>query len=122
MSLNVRTIDDVVILTPQGMLLGGAETDELADKINELDGKGNEKLLINLGKTTFMSTPGLSLFFTTYSRYVKRGAKVKLCCIDRKIREIFLLVKLTLVYGDDICDTEEDALAAFRLLVGSKSR
>jgi len=121
MSLEIRTADDVVILNPRGMLLGGAETDELEEKIKDLDGKGNEKLLINLGKTTFMSTMGMRVLFWAHAKYVKRGARVKLCCIDRKIREVFVLVKLTLVYGDDIHDTEADALAAFRQPVGSAS-
>ena len=122
MSLNVRTVDDVVILTPRGMLLGGAETDELEEKIKELDGKGNEKLLINLGNTTFMSSMGLRVFFWVHTKYVKRGARVKLCCIDAKIQAVFLLVRLTLVYGDDIHDSEEEALTSFRQLAASAGR
>lgn len=122
MSLNVRTVDDVVILTPRGMLLGGKETDELEEKIKELDESGNEKLLINLEKTTFMNTPALSVLFWLHAKYVKRGARVKLCCIDKKIQEIFVLVKLTLVYGDDIHDAEEEALASFRQPATSAAR
>jgi anti-anti-sigma factor len=114
MSLDVRTEDGIVILTPRGMLLGGKETEELDEKVKELDSQGNEKLLINLGKSTFMSTPGISVIFRAFAKYVKRGARVKLCCIDRKIREVFVLVTLTLRFGDDIHDTEDDALASFR--------
>jgi anti-anti-sigma factor len=122
MSLNVRTEDGIVILTPWGMLLGGKETEELEEKVKELDSQGNEKLLINLGKSTFMSTPGISVIFWAFTKYVKRGARVKLCCIDRKIREVFVLVKLTLIFGDDIHDTENDALASFRQPVESVGR
>ncbi len=87
MSLDVRTEDGIVILTPKGMLLGGNETEELEEKVKELDGNGNEKLLINLGKSTFMSTPGISVMFCAYTKYVKRGARVKLCCIDRSLHK-----------------------------------
>jgi anti-anti-sigma regulatory factor len=66
-----------------------------------------------------MSSVGLSFLFWARTRYVKRGARVKLCCIDKKLRELFVLVKLVLIYGDDVHDTEEEALASFRQPVGS---
>ena len=114
MSLNVRNQDGVTILTPKGMLLGGKETEENQAKIVELDAATNERLLINLGKTTYMSSMGLAALYLAHAKWVKRDAVVKLCCVDRKIKQLFILVGLTLVYGDDLCDTEEDALAAFK--------
>ena len=113
MSLDVRKKDDIFVLTPKGMLLGGKETDELQEKIKELDAAGNEKLVLNLGKITFMSSIGLAVLFRAHASYVKRDARVKLCSVDRKIKQVFVLVKLTLVYGDDLHETEEEALAAF---------
>jgi anti-anti-sigma factor len=112
--MEVRNVDDVVILAPKGMLLGGKETDDLEAKIKDLDSQGNEKLLINLGKTTFMTSMGMACLFLAHAKYVKRGARVKLCSVDRKIKAVFVLVKLTLIYGDDLHDTEEGALASFR--------
>lgn len=119
MSLDVRKVDGVFILTPHGMLLGGKETHELQEKIKELDGAGNEKLLINLGKTTFMSSMGLSVLFRAHASYVTRGARVKICLVDRKIKQVFVLVKLTLVYGDDLHETEKEAVDSFQNAVGS---
>lgn len=111
--MDIRTIDDVVILTPRGLLLGGKETDELEARIEELDGEGNEKLLIDLSQTTFMSSMGMACLFLAHAKYVKRGARVKLCSVDRKIKALFALVKLTLIYGDDLHDSEDEALASF---------
>ena len=116
MSLSVRNKGDVVILDPKGMLLGGKETDELTEKITELDSQGNGKLLINLGKVTHMSSMGLATLFLVHAKYAKRGAVVKLCCTDKRIQHIFVIVRLTLVYGDNLCDTEEQALADFALI------
>jgi anti-anti-sigma factor len=112
--MDIRNVDGVIILTPKGLLIGGRETDEFEARVKDLDSRGNEKLLINLGKTTFMSSMGLAILFLAHAKYVKRGARVKLCSVDRKIREVFVLVKLTLIYGDDLHDSEEDALASFR--------
>jgi len=115
--MDIKTIDDVVILTPKGLLLGGKETDELEARIKELDGAGNEKLLIDLGQTTFMSSMGMACLFLAHAKYIKRGARVKLCSVDRKIKALFTLVKLTLIYGDDLHDSEDEALASFRRIL-----
>jgi anti-anti-sigma factor len=116
MSFDVRAKDDVVILSPRGDMYGGRETDQVEQKILELDRSGNQKLLLNLGKTTYMNTPALEQIFTARNMYEKRGAKVKLCCIHQRVRQIFVMVKLPLVYGDDVHETEEEALESFRQL------
>jgi anti-anti-sigma factor len=113
MGLEVRNHHDVVILNPKGMLLGGRETDELQEKIIELDRAGNNRLLLNLGKLSFTSSMGLAVLFRAHASYSNRGATVKLCCVDKRIKQIFVMVRLGLVYGDNVHETEEEALAAF---------
>lgn len=116
--MEIRYVEDVVIVTPKGLLLGGRETDELEAEIRELDGQGNEKLLIDLSRTTFMSSMGMACLFLAHAKYIKRGARVKLCSVDRKIKALFALVKLTLIYGDDLHETQDEALASFRRILG----
>ncbi|HEX5030028.1 MAG TPA: STAS domain-containing protein [Tepidiformaceae bacterium] len=115
--MEIRNVEDVAILTPKGLLLGGRETDELEASIRELDGLGNEKLLIDLSQTTFMSSMGMACLFLAHAKYIKRGARVKLCSVDRKIKALFALVKLTLIYGDDLHETQDEALASFRRIL-----
>ena len=112
MSLEVRTSGDVTILSPKGMLLGGKETDELQAKIKELSEAGNRKLLINLGQTTFMNSVSLGVLIQGHSNYAKRDAHMKLAAVDKKIQNIFVVTKLSLVF--DVYDTEAQALASFK--------
>ena len=111
MSLEVRSVGDVTVLTPKGMLLGGKETDELQAKIRELAEAGNKKLLIDLGKTTFMNSVSLGVLIGGHTSYAKRGAKMKLCAVDKKIQNIFVVTKLSLVF--EVYDTEKEALKSF---------
>ena len=111
MALDVRTVGDVTILTPKGMLLGGKETDELQSKIKDLAEAGNKKLLINLGQTTFMNSVSLGVLIAGHSNYAKREAKLKLCAVDKKIQNIFVVTKLALVF--DVYDEEQEALRTF---------
>ncbi|HEY3155037.1 MAG TPA: STAS domain-containing protein [Candidatus Eisenbacteria bacterium] len=112
MSQDVRTVGDVTSITPKGMLLGGKETDELQAKIKELAEAGNKKLLINLGQTSFMNSVSLGVLIAAHSNYAKRGAQMKLCAVDKKIQNIFVVTKLSLVF--DVYDTEEEALKSFK--------
>ena len=112
MSLDVRTVGDVTVLTPKGMLLGGKETDELQGKIKELAEAGNKKLLINLGQTTFMNSVSLGVLIAGHSNYAKRTARMKLCAVDKKIQNIFVVTKLSLVF--DVYDSEDEALKSFQ--------
>jgi len=112
MSLEVRTVGDVTVLTPKGMLLGGKETDELQAKIRELTEAGNKKLLINLGQTTFMNSVSLGVLIAGHSNYAKRGAQLKLCQVDKKIQNIFVVTRLSLVF--ETYETEEEATKSFK--------
>ena len=114
MNPEVRVVDDVTILTPIGKLLGAVETEDFEQKVIELNESGNRKLLINLGKTTFMASIALAVLFLAYVKYTNRGARVKLCGVSKQIQHIFVIVKLSLIYGPNIHDTEEEALASFR--------
>lgn len=112
MSLDVRTSGDVTIVTPKGMLLGGKETDELQGKIKELVEAGNKKLLINLGQTTFLNSVSLGVLIGAHSSYAKRGAEMKLCAVDKKIQNIFVVTKLSLVF--DVYESCEEATKSFK--------
>ena len=120
MSLDVRTVGDVTIVTPKGMLLGGKETDELQAKIKELAEAANKKLLINLGQTSFMNSVSLGVLIAAHSNYAKRGAQMKLCAVDKKIQNIFVVTKLSLVF--DVYDNEEEALKSLKLSPAPKGR
>jgi len=112
MSLEVRTSGDVTILAPKGMLLGGKETDELQSKIKELSEAGNRKLLINLGQTSFMNSVSLGVLIAGHSNYAKRSAQLKLASVDKKIQNIFVVTKLSLVF--ETYETEEEAIQSFK--------
>ncbi|HEU4764117.1 MAG TPA: STAS domain-containing protein [Candidatus Eisenbacteria bacterium] len=114
MALIVRKEDGITILTPAGMLLGGKETDEFEEKITELDKSGDRMLALDMGQTTFMTRIAIAAVVRAHISYSKRGAQVKICALDKHIRHIFEITKLTCVFKENLHDTLDEGLASFR--------
>ncbi|MEO5617967.1 MAG: STAS domain-containing protein [Candidatus Eisenbacteria bacterium] len=101
----------IKILTPKGYLTGGDETDELQKTIETLSDGGNKFLVINLGETQHLNSTALGVLIRAHSNYVRRGGQMKLCSVDKRIENIFVITKLSLVF--DVYPNEEQAVASF---------
>jgi len=106
-----RQVGQIAILAPKGYLTGGEETDELESAIRALSESGNKQLLINLGETQHLNSTALGVLNSAHSNYVKRGGQMKLCSVDKRIQNIFVITKLSLVF--DVYTNEEQAIASF---------
>ena len=106
-----RQVGDVVVLAPKGYLTGGDETDELEQAIKSLGEGGNKHLVINLGDTQHLNSTALGVLISAHSSYVRRGGQMKLCSVDQRIQNIFVITKLSMVF--DVYPGEEQAIASF---------
>ena len=106
-----RQVGNVVIITPKGYLTGGNETEELEQGIKKLGEEGNKHLIINLGETQHLNSTALGVLISAHSNYVRRGGQMKLCSVDKRIENIFVITKLSLVF--DVYPSEEQAIASF---------
>ncbi len=106
-----RQVGDVVVLAPKGYLTGGDETDELEQAIKGLGEGGNKHLVINLGETQHLNSTALGVLISAHSSYVRRGGQMKLCSVDQRIQNIFVITKLSMVF--DVYPSEETAIASF---------
>ena len=106
-----RQVESIAILVPKGYLTGGDETDELERAIKTLAENGNKHLIINLGETQHLNSTALGVLISAHSSYVRRSGQMKLCSVDKRIENIFVITKLSLVF--DVYPNEEQAIASF---------
>jgi anti-sigma B factor antagonist len=106
-----RQVANIVILVPKGYLTGGDETDELEQAIKTLADGGNKALVVNLADTQHLNSTALGVLISAHSNYVRRGGQMKLCSVDKKIENIFVITKLSLVF--DVYPNEDQAIASF---------
>jgi anti-sigma B factor antagonist len=110
-NLNSRMVGTVAILTPKGYLTGGDETEALERALKTLAEEGNQHLVLNLSETQHLNSTALGVLISAHSNYVRRGGQMKLAAVDKRIQNIFVITKLSLVF--DVHDTEEQAIASF---------
>jgi anti-sigma B factor antagonist len=106
-----RQVGNIVILTPKGHLMGGDETDELEKTIEAHAEGGNKHLIVNLSETQHMNSTALGVLIKSHASYVRRAGQMKLCSVDKRIENIFVITKLSMVF--DAYPTEEQAIASF---------
>ncbi len=106
-----RQVGNVVVLSPKGFLTGGDETEDLQQTIQGLAESGNKQLLINLAETQHLNSTALGVLISAHSNYVRRGGHMKLCSVDKRIENIFVITKLSLVF--DVYPNEEQAIGSF---------
>lgn len=99
------------VIEVKGSLVGGEETDELRNAVADFVEQGTKKLIIDLGKVTYLNSTAIGVLVSAHTTFSKNAGHVKLCNINKNINNIFVITKLTLVF--DVAETREEAVAGF---------
>lgn len=100
----IRRVADVAIIDFTGRLVPAPST-KLFPPISA------GKLIINFSAVTYIDSNGIGQLITFISTIKQDGRSVKLICSDKRINEIFCLVKLYTMI--DIFSDESAALGSF---------
>ena len=103
---------DVSILEPKGKLMGGPDTGELDEKLYALLSEGKKKVVLDLGKTEWINSSGISILIHHWNKFNKAGAHLCLANLTKKTERILVISRLASVF--DCYDTVADAVASFR--------
>jgi anti-sigma B factor antagonist len=97
-----------VVITPKGQFVGGEETDELKNVLNQFGDKDNARVVLNLKDVSYLNSTALGVLISAHAHYVKKGGKIVLSQVGKSLENIFVITKLTLVF--EIAETLEDAI------------
>jgi len=106
-----REVRSIVILSPKGRFYGDQETDELEKAVMTEAAAGNKMLVLNMGECDALNSVAIGVLMRGYANYKGRGGEIKLCALGKRIKDLFVMTKLIMVF--DHHDTEEEAIAAF---------
>ncbi len=111
MGIRRKQVRSIVVLYPKGSFFGDTETDELHKAIMDEAAAGNTRLILNLAECQALNSIAIGVLMRGYANYRGRGGEIKLCGLGKRIKDLFTMTKLIMVF--DHHETEDEALAAF---------
>jgi anti-sigma B factor antagonist len=109
MSFDRTTFGDVHVFTPKKDLVGRDETLVLLGAIDEIAARGAPKIVLDLGKISWVNSTGLGSLVRMRTTCSTRNGWFRLARVGERINTIFLVTKLVLVF--DTFESVEEAVA-----------
>ena len=111
MKIVERLVGDVVILDLQGKILIGEGDDQLREAVTKLADSGKTKILLNLAEVPYVDSAGLGEVVRCYTTVSRKGGKLKLLNLTKKIQDLLAITKLLTVF--ETYDSEDEAVRSF---------
>jgi anti-sigma B factor antagonist len=112
MKVDVRHVEDVIIVDMEGRLVMGVGDELLRDVMNELVAEDWKKILLNLRKVTIIDSSGIGEVVSSWKLAKRFGGTVKLLRPGPQIQRTLLLTQLLPLL--EIFDDEDEAVASFQ--------
>jgi anti-sigma B factor antagonist len=108
---NTRQVDGVTVVDLSGRITLGEGSTILRDTVRELLGRGQKKILLNLGDVNYIDSSGIGELVSGYTTVTNQGGQLKLLNLTKKVRDLLQITKLYTVF--DVFDEETTAVRSF---------
>ncbi len=111
MKTNIRQIGHISVVDLSGKITIGEGDVALRNAVQEILEAGNQHILLNLEKVSYMDSAGIGELVACYKRAKEREGSVKLLNPSGKVYDLLSLTKLEEVF--DTFTDEKEALVSF---------
>lgn len=111
MKIVERQVGDVTILDLHGKILIGEGDDALRDAVTRQVDSGKSKILLNLADVPYVDSAGLGEVVRCYTTVSRKGGRLKLINLTKKIHDLLSITKLLTVF--ETYDSEDEAVRSF---------
>lgn len=112
MKTSTRQIDGVTVVDLSGRITLGEGSVVLRDTVRDLIGKGEKKILLNLGEVTYIDSSGIGELVSAFTTVRNQGGELKLLKLTKKVHDLLQITKLYTVF--DVKDDEAQAISSFK--------
>src|SRR6516162_7795660 len=112
MKASTRQVDGVTIVDLSGRITLGEGSVVLRDTVKDLLGKGQKKILLNLGDVSYIDSSGIGELVSAFTSVRNQGGELKLLHLTKKVHDLLQITKLYTVF--DVKDDEAAAVQAFK--------
>jgi anti-sigma B factor antagonist len=107
--LTTRQVGDVTVVDVAGRITLGEGSSALRELIREMVGKGQKKVLLNLGEVSYIDSSGIGELVSGFTTVTNSGGALKLLNLNKRVKDLLQITKLYTVF-----ETHEDEAAAIR--------
>jgi anti-sigma B factor antagonist len=111
MKITERQVGDVFILDVSGKIQIGEGDDALREAMARLVDTGKTKILLNLADVPYVDSAGLGEVVRCYTMVLRKGGRLKLVNLTKKIKDLLAITKLLTVF--ETFESEGDAIKSF---------
>src|SRR6185295_394277 len=112
MKIVERQVNGVTILDLHGKILIGEGDDALREAVTKLvEGETTKNIVLNLADVPYVDSAGLGEIVRCYTTVSKKGGRLKLLNLTKKIQDLLSITKLLTVF--ETYDSEDEAVRSF---------
>ena len=111
MKASTRQVEGVTIVDLSGRITLGEGSVVLRDTVKDLLGKGQKKILLNLGDVSYIDSSGIGELVSAFTSVRNQGGELTLLHLTKKVHDLLQITKLYTVF--DVKDDEAAAIGAF---------
>ena len=104
-------VDGTSVVTLDGRIVLGEESQALRQKLKSLIAEGNKKIILNMDNIKYIDSAGLGILVAAHVSAKLQGASLILSNLGTKFQEILQITKLVTVF--QVFNTEAAAVASF---------
>ena len=109
--LSTRQIGDVSVVDVAGRITLGKGSSALRDSVREMVGKGQKKILLNLGEVSYIDSSGIGELVSAFTTVTNGGGQLKLLNLTKRVKDLLQITKLYTVF--DVHESEVSAIRSF---------
>ena len=108
---STRQVDEITVVDLSGRITLGEGSTVLRDTVRELLGRGQKKILLNLGDVTYIDSSGIGELVSGFTTVANQGGQLKLLNLTKKVHDLLQITKLYTVF--EVHNEEAGAIRSF---------
>ena len=108
---STRQVEEITVVDLSGLITLGEGSTVLRDTVRELLGRGQKKILLNLGDVTYIDSSGIGELVSGFTTVSNQGGQLKLLNLTKKVHDLLQITKLYTVF--EVHNEEAAAIRSF---------
>ena len=107
-----RESGGITVIDVSGRITLGEGSTMLREMLRDLLGKGQKRIILNLGDVNYIDSSGIGELVSGYTTVRHQGGELKLLNLTKKVHDLLQITKLYTVF--EVHNDEETAIRSFQ--------